>query len=146
MKKGKITPEIHKKMVDMRKGGATYKEIEKSLGIGRWSCLNYLKNVSVDESFIKKEWKKAEEEAIDFLQKKGFGDIHNLNRLCPSPHWDVLARKDKQWWLVDVTISSGKTIGAKIPFTVKEYQHSILYKNIENGEWKLIKVSFEDFD
>jgi len=139
----RITEEILKKMVEMRKAGATYRTIEQALGVSRWACIRYLRNVKPEPSAIEKAWKKAEADAIRFLKKKGFSDIHNLNRICPSPHWDFLARKKRQWWLIDVTISERKKIGAKIPYFVDGYEHAILYRNLNDGSWRLVRLSYE---
>jgi len=137
----RITKEILEKMRELRKKGFTYREISTTLGVSKWSCIRYLKNIEVKKSAIEEEWRKAEEEAITLLKKKGFKEIHNLNKIAPSPYWDILAKKDNKWWLIDVTISSNKTIGAKIPYTTNGYIHAILYKDINTLEWKLVKLS-----
>ena len=140
----KITDEILKKMREMRKAGATYREIQNALGISRWACIRYLKDIKVDRSAVEKAWKEAEKKAIEYLWKKGFDEIHNLNEICPSPYWDILAKKDGEWWLIDVTISEGKKLGAKIPYFVDKYRHAILYRYLDRGEWKLVSLSIKE--
>ena len=127
----------------MRQRGATYKEIQRELTVSKWACLAYLKGVKVEQSAVEKMWRKAEKEAIGYLASKGFGDLHDLNEICPTPYWDILARKEEVWWLIDVTISEGKKIGAKIPYFVDGYIHAILYRNINDKKWKLIKLTYE---
>lgn len=140
----KITSEILEKMKEMRRQGATYREIEDVLNVSRWACITYLKDVKPEEPAIIKEWKKAEEDAFSYLKEKGFTDLHNLNTISPSPYWDILARKNEEWWLIDVTISEGKKLGAKIPRLIDGYIHAILYRNIENNTWKLVKLTYEE--
>ena len=142
----KITKEVLDKMVEMRKKGHTYNEIMRALGVSKWACIHYLKDVKVEKSAIEEEWRKAEIEAIDYLKSLGFTDIHDLNKICPSPYWDILARKDNEWWLIDVTVSANKSIGGKIDRFIDGYIHAILYKNLNTGEWKFIKLSYEEVE
>lgn len=141
---GKITEDVLEKMIDMRKKGATYKEISEALGVSKWACIRYLKDIKPEPSAVEKAWRQAEIEAMNYLKEKGFTEVHDLNKICPSPYWDILAKKDDRWWLIDVTISEGKKVGAKIPYFVDGYIHAILYRNINNGEWKLVKLSYEE--
>jgi len=131
-------------MVEMRKAGATYREIMQALGVSKWACIRYLRDIKPEPSAVEKAWKQAEMEAIEFLKERGFSDIHNLNNICPSPYWDLLAKKDGKWWLIDVTISEGKRVGAKIPYFVDGYEHAILYRNINDGTWRLVRLSYEE--
>lgn len=142
----KITEEILKKMIKLRKQGATYKKIMQILGVSKWACINYLKGIEVEKSAVEKAWRKAELEAQEFLREQGFTEIHDLNRICPSPYWDLLAKKGDGWWLIDVTISEGKSIGAKIPRVVSGYTHAILYRDLNGNKWKLVKITFEDVE
>jgi len=142
----KITEDILKKMIELRKKGYTYGKISQALGVSKWACIRYLKDIKLEPSAVEKAWKKAEIEAINYLKEKGFVEIHNLNSICPSPYWDILAKKENKWWLIDVTISGGKQIGAKIPYFVKGYIHAILYRDINNKNWKLVKLSFEEIE
>jgi len=146
MGRPRINQETLNKMCELRKQGLTYKEIMDSLGVSKWACVNYLKDVEVEASAIEAEWRKAEKEAAEFLQRMGFTDIHDLNAICPSPYWDVLARRDGQWWLIDVTVSPRKQIGGKVPFTVEGYMHAILYKNVNTGDWKLVRIIMEEVE
>jgi len=140
----KITEEVLEKMRKMRRQGATYSEIQKALNVSRWACITYLKGIKAEKSAVEEAWRKAERDALDYLASRGFQELHNLNKICPSPYWDILAKKDDTWWLIDVTISEGKKMGAKIPYFVDDYTHAILYRNINNNEWKLIKLSFKE--
>ena len=139
----KITDELLKKMWEMRQHGMPYAGIQKALGISKWACITYLKDIKVEQSAVEKAWRKAEKEALSYLKTKGFKDLHDLNNICPIPYWDILARKDAVWWLIDVTISEGKRVGAKIPYFVDSYIHAVLYRNINSDKWKLVKLSYE---
>jgi len=139
----KITDEVLGKMQEMRRSGAGYDEIQKVLNISKWSCINYLRGIKVTKSAVEKAWRKAEKDASDYLSLNGFEELHDLNKICPSPYWDILGKKKEQWWLIDVTISQGKRIGAKIPYFIDGYIHAVLYRNLNNNEWKLVKLSYE---
>ena len=140
----KITKEILDKMATMRKAGATYREIGETLNVSKWACIRYLKDVEIERSAIEKEWRKAEVDAVDYLKERGFMELHDLNKIAPSPYWDIMAKKEGEWWLIDVTVSEGKRIGAKIPYFVDGYVHSILHKSVWKNEWKLIKLHYEE--
>ena len=138
----KTTEKLYNEMVRMRKGGATYSEIQETLKVSKWQCMNYLKSVKVDKHFVQKEWEKAEEEANKVLIKTGYSHIVNLNNICPSPYWDYYAEKNKEKWLIDVTINVRKNIVDKILHTVKGYEHAILLK--QDDRWKFIKLKYEE--
>jgi len=140
----RITEDVLKKMREMRKAGYTYREIRNALGVSEWACIRYLRDIEVTRSAVGKAWKEAEKKAIKFLQEKGFEEIHDLNKISPSPYWDILAKKDGKWWLIDVTISEGKKLGAKIPYFVDGYIHAILYRYLNNGGWKLVALSVKE--
>lgn len=67
-----------------------------------------------------------------------------MNAFSPSSYWDLLAKRESKWWLVDVTVSATKQIGGKIPSTVEGYIHAILYKNMHTSEWKLVRIILEE--
>lgn len=129
-------------MQKLRKKGTTYKEISNTLGVSKWACITYLKDIEIESSAIEKEWKKAEKDSVDFLAQKGFKEIHDLNKICPTPYWDILAKRDNKWFLIDVTVSPRKQISGKIPYVVDNYNHAILFKNINTNKWKFVKISF----
>jgi hypothetical protein len=139
----KITPDIKEKMVEMRTRGATYIEIQTALGVSKERCIAYLKDIpqTNQESAMEEDWKIAETEARQMLEKFGFKNIHNLNSICAfPPYWDYLAEKDG-WWLIDVTINGQKSIAAKRESLVDNYTHAILLKT--NETWKLIKLQMQ---
>jgi len=140
----KITSDVLEAMSLRRRAGATYKEIEDELGVSHWACINYLRDIEVEESAVDKAWKEAEKAAASFLVEKGFVDIHDLNAFSPCGYWDILARKDDIWWLIDVTVSSTKTISGKIPKMVDGYRHAILFRDLTKQTWSLIKVTYEE--
>jgi len=140
----KITDEVLEKMREMRRQGATYEGIHKALGVSKWACTAYLKGIAVEQSAIETAWRKAEKDALGYLETRGFEDLHDLNRICPTPYWDILARKDNIWWLIDVTVSEGKRVGAKIPYFVDNYTHAVLYRHINGDKWKLVKLSYDE--
>jgi len=142
----RITEEILEKMREMRRAGATYDEIQKALNISKWACINYLRGIKTTKSAVEKAWRKAENEAFEYLTSKGFEELHDLNKICPSPYWDILGKKKGECWLIDVTISEGKRIGAKIPYFVDGYVHAVLYRNINDKKWKLVKLSYEEVE
>jgi hypothetical protein len=141
----RITTEIKNKMIQMRESGATYSEITAALGVTKERCVAYLKDIKLNTqmvSAITKEWKQAELQAVDALDKMMFTDIHNLNAICSTiSSWDYLAKRGNKWWLIDVTINGQKSIAAKRDVTVENYEHAILLKT--DTEWKLIKIMME---
>jgi hypothetical protein len=141
-----ITPEIKRRMVEMREGGATYPQIISELGVTKERCIAYLKNIIPREnqmSAMSKEWQMAEKEARFILNEMGFSEIHNLNDLCSfPPYWDYLAKQNNQWWLIDVTINGQKSVAAKRDATVEGYNHAILLKS-NDKEWKLIQIEMK---
>jgi len=141
-----ITPEIKKRMIEMREGGATYSQITSELGVTKERCIAYLKDIIPNNnqiSAMSKEWQSAEMEAKSVLHEMQFSEIHNLNDLCSFPPcWDYLAKCNNQWWLIDVTINGQKSIAAKRDVTVEGYNHAILLK-FNNKEWKLIQIEMK---
>jgi len=70
-------------MIDARKKGATYMEIEARFNVSRWTTLRYLKNIESEIVVADVLWKQAEAKAEEFLADKGFVDIINLNVISP---------------------------------------------------------------
>lgn len=128
-------------MVEMRKKGHTYKNIEETLGVSKWACITYLRSIPIDRSWIEKEWRKAEEEAKGLLEKHGFLHIVNLNEICPSPYWDYYCEKDGERWLIDVTINTQKNTVAKHSVAVKDHHCAILLK--KNEKWELYEINMK---
>ena len=131
-------------MKTLRLAGESYVEIGRGVGVSKTTVIHYLRDLRIEEGVIAEEWRKAEKEAFGFLRRNGFSDIHNLNEFSPSAYWDLLARRESEWWLVDVTVSATKQIGGKIPSTVEGYIHAILYKNMHTSEWKLVRIILEE--
>ncbi len=128
-------------MVSLRKRGATYNDIMRTLNISKWACINYLKDIKPDKSFIEKEWEKAEREAEKILKRNGFTRLLNLNKISPSSYWDYYAEKGKKRWLIDVTVNKQKDTLSKAYHTVEGYNHAILLKN--NSNWEFIELNFK---
>ena len=144
----KISEETLARMRELRKAGYSYTYIERALGISRWSSIQYLRDLEPEgeKSAITTEWKNAEYEAKAYLSKRGFQDIHDLNTISPSPFWDILARRENMWWLIDVTVSATKSVGAKIRYTVDGYVHAILYRDMNTKNWTLMRLTLEPVD
>ena len=140
----KITPDILKKMQEMRKQGATYSEIQTALGVTKERCMAYLKDIEPgsQDSAMTVDWQVAEAEAFPILEKMGFSHIVNLNEICNvAPYWDYYAEKGIERWLIDVTINGQKSMMAKQDRCVIGYNHAILLKN--TTQWKLIELKAE---
>ena len=135
----KITSEINKKMIAMREEGASYNQIVSALGVSKWACRQYLGDVIVDPSWVEEAWKKAEEEAATLLIEHGFTDLLNLNLICPQATWDYYAKKDNNWWLIDVTVNNSKDIGRKITQMIDGIRAAILLK--KEGSWAFFEVT-----
>ncbi len=139
-----ITPDILKRMKDLRSAGATYAQICSTLGVTKERCVAYLKNVPTDslQNALTAEWQTAEKEAITILEKMGFSHIVNLNEICNiNPYWDYYCEKGIERWLIDVTINGQKSIAVKQDSCVEGYNHAILFKN--TTQWKLIILRAE---
>ena len=126
-------------MEEMRREGAAYSEIIAKLGVSKWACIRYLKDIEIERSMVEEEWREVEIEAAQVLEKHGFKRIIDLNKLCPSAYWDYIAEKDAEKWLIDVTINSRKDVGQKIARMVEGYNAAILLKR--NGVWEFFEIS-----
>lgn len=136
----KITQELLDKMTVLRQAGASYSEIMERLGVTKWSCTHYLRDIAVGPGEDRGvEWKKAENEAPAVLKVEGFEDILDLNGICNMPAWDYYAKKNGERWLIDVTVNPHKSINDKagrIPFG---FHGAILYKG--DGHWNMMELS-----
>jgi hypothetical protein len=140
----KVTQEILTRMKEMRMQGATYSEIQNTLGVSKGQCMTYLKDLVFDnpECAMTIDWKVAEDEAVGILTQMGYSHIVNLNEICNiAPYWDYYAEKENERWLIDVTINGQKSISAKQERCVEGYTHAILLKTAT--QWKLIELKAE---
>ncbi len=129
-------------MIQLRKNGYSYPKIMDQLHVSKWQCMNYLKDIEVEEEWVTQEWKRVEDEAEGILADMGFTHIVNLNRICNvAPHWDYYAWKKDGGWLVDVTINTQKSIMEKQVRGYDGFNLAILYKDSE--EWRLLRLSTE---
>lgn len=141
MRKG-LSKEKVEKMKEMRLSGSSYREIARNLDVSRWSCQKYLRDIDVDESWIEKKWKEAQDEAGRILEKKGYENILDLNKITPSSHWDYYCTKNDEKWLIDVTINHSKNLVDKALRRLEGFEHAVLLK--ENGEWNMLKINIEE--
>jgi len=137
MRKGKVTKELLKKLMAARKAGSTYSQIENEFGVSRWTTIRYLKGVE-PRIAPSGNWKAAEQEAANELDKRGFKIILNLNEVCPFPFWDYYVVKDEDKWLIDVTVNKYKSVVDKSHRMVTGYRCAVLYKN--GSEWELMEI------
>ena len=136
-----ITQEIFNEMVRMRKEGKTHAEIMAELGVSKWACTNHLKGIEPVQSWTKKVWRAAEEEARKVLIEMGFTHIIDLNAVCNvAPFWDYAAELGEEKWLIDVTTNQYKSLAEKQSKGVEGFSLGILYKD---HEWRLIKIASE---
>jgi hypothetical protein len=123
----RVTQDLLDKMVAARKKGATYQEIEAMFNVSRWTTLHYLKGIEQEVTVAEELWKQAEEKAELFLSKRGFTDIINLNLICPTGYFDILATKVNHKWLIDVTINESKDLASKSMRVIPNYRCGVLY-------------------
>lgn len=138
--KGKVTKEILEQMKSDRFAGLTYSQIEQKYNVGRWVTIHYLKGIELQEGVAVELWKQAETIAIDLLTKKGFHHFINLNEICPTCYFDIYAEKEKDRWLIDVTINESKDIVAKSMRLVEGYRCAILYVDKGLKESMLVEL------
>lgn len=117
----KITKELLNQMIEARKRGNTFAEIEKKFKVSRWTTIHYLSDIIIEPL-----WKKYEEKVRNVLTDYGFIDIIDLNIICPASHFDILATKDNEKWLIDVQISEPKCLPVKTTRKIPEYRCVIL--------------------
>jgi hypothetical protein len=140
MRRGKITEELLNKLIEARKNGLSYTEIEKQFNVSRWVTIKYLKNINVEQSVSTSLWKKAEQKADFILKKYGFKDILDLNKISPNSYFDKLCFKNNEKWLVDVTINESKDLANKTLRVVEGFRCAILYINHNLNEWRLFEL------
>jgi hypothetical protein len=139
----KITKDVLDAMVAMRKKGVSYKNIGEKLGVSKWSCTQYLRNIEVDRSAIEIEWRQAEEEAASVLTKNGFTNLINLNTISPSPYWDYYAERLGNRYLIDVTINQHKNLVDKSLRTVDGFKHVVLLRESPD-HWKFLEITLKE--
>jgi hypothetical protein len=138
----RITKETHDKMVEMRKMGAPYSEIQAAFKVSKWACINHLREVEFEQDWVSEEWQQAETEGAAVLESMGFSHILDLNQICNvAPYWDYFAERGGEKWLIDVTVNTQKSLVEKQSRGVEGFNLGILYKN--TSEWKLLKISAE---
>lgn len=139
----KISPEILKEMRKLRKKGLSYNEIINQIGVSKWACIQYLRDIKVNQSAIEIAWKTAEKAANEVLKQKGFTHVLNLNDICSSPYWDYYGFKDNKRFLIDVTINQGKNLVAKSLQKITGFNHIVLLK--KGDEWKFIEIQTKEY-
>lgn len=136
----KISTETIEKMKQDRRAGATYKQIEQRYNVSRWATITYLRGIELNKSFAETLWKKAEQVSKEYLEKKGFAHILDLNQISPQSFFDIYAEKGKDKWLIDVTINESKDLVAKTLRMVKGFRCAILYVNHELDNFKFVEL------
>jgi len=139
-----LSKEKVEKMKEMRKEGASYREIESALDVSRWSCQKYLQDIEVDESYIEKKWKEAQNQAREVLQERDFENILDLNKITSDAHWDYYCTKKGKRWLIDVTINQEKNLVDKALRRVEGFKHGILLR--EDGSWKMLRIDVSEIE
>lgn len=145
-KRKKVTEELLSEMIDARKSGSTLPEIESRFGVSRWTTLHYLKDVVIEKGVAEALWRKAEKKAIEILVKKGFIDIIDLNVICPTGFFDILATKDGSKWLIDVTINESKDLATKSIRVIPQYRCAVLYMSHNMEDYRLVELKEIDFE
>lgn len=140
MAKQKITQKILDEMIEARKRGATFADIEAQFKVGRWTTTHYLKGMKTEESIAEPLWKKAEKKAKEILSENGFTDIIDLNVICPTGYFDILATKKSEKWLFDVTINEAKDLATKSMRIIPEYRCAILYISHDLNDYRLMEL------
>lgn len=136
----KITKEKADNIIAARKRGLSYKRLSEEFGISKWWCINNLRGIEIDKSWVEEQWRTAEKEAEEVLKKEGFYHILNLNLVCPnSPYWDYYAEKDNERWLFDVTINQSKNLVSKSLRAIDGFKMAVLIK--DKDRWKLMEIS-----
>lgn len=66
----KITQQKLDEMIEAKKKGATYVEIEARFNVSRWVTIHYLKNIQQEITVAEELWKQAEKKQNIFYLKK----------------------------------------------------------------------------
>lgn len=146
MKKTKVTKELLFKLIEARKLGMTYEQIEREFKVSKWTCIHYLRDIEFERDYEGggiEEWLKIEKQAREVLEQKGFINVLDLNLISNSPYWDYYAEREGKKWLIDVTIDSQKCIVRKISRMIEGFECAILYKN---KNWELIQIEVTKID
>ena len=136
----KLTQDKLDAMIDARKKGATYMEIEARFNVSRWTTIHHLKQIETEVAVADVLWKQAETVAETFLSHRGFVDIINLNVICPTGYFDILATKDNKKWLIDVTINEAKDLAAKSIRVIPEYRCAVMYITHDLKTHRLVEL------
>jgi len=99
-----------------------------------------LKKIKKDDSASSRLWKAAEQKAIEYLTNRDYSDIINLNEISPQSHFDLLCRKDSEWWLIDTTINENKDLAKKTIRVVKNFRCAILYVSHDLNDFILVEL------
>ena len=137
----KVDPEVYKKIIEDRKKGATYSDIITKYGVGKWWCINHLREI---KPLVEKDtqWKQIEDEAQKVLEDMDFKHILNLNLVANCPYWDYYAEKNQEKWLFDVTINGQKNLIEKGLRLVEGFKSAVLIKR--NEKWKLLEIKISE--
>lgn len=123
-------------MIDLRKQGHSYVQIEKIVGVSRYSTISYLKDIPIDNGLKRDAWKEIEDQGMQYLADKGFSNIINLNEISnQNSSWDYYGTKDGKEYLFDTTIDDRKPITKKIESLKNGYIGIILYYSFSKEEF-----------
>lgn len=142
----KVTPTLLFRMVKARKrNGWTYSKIQDAFNVGQWSVINYLRNIKPDKGAIlgyENLRKILEKRAMEILVNDKFTDIINLGEICPKGHFDFIAFKGKDKWLISVTVGNPQELRNKSTFlrVIPGFICAILYMVDEFGPYNLIEL------
>lgn len=109
---------------------------------GKWKTIRCLKKIETQQNIVDALWKQAEKKAPEFLKENKFTHIIDLNKISPQSHFDYYAEKEKDKWLIDVTINKSKDLIEKRLRLVDGYRCAILY--IDNTLQKVRLVELKE--
>lgn len=135
---GPVSADLAAKIIQDRTEGLTYTELAKKYSVSKWWCIQHLRSIKPNLSWLEAKWRSAENDGEQLLHTLGYSHIINLNRLCPSPYWDYYAEKDGQRWLFDVTINGAKDLIDKGLRAIEGFNHAVLLK-ADTG-WQFIEI------
>jgi len=123
----RLSEETKEKMIEMRKSGYTYLQIENKLGVSRWSTMKYLGDMNFTDP-PSDEWLKREKETVEYLEVHGFENIIDLNEVAnTNSAWDFFFFLDGKKYLIDTTINDQKPIRGKLDVLPENHIAIILY-------------------
>ena len=115
-------------MIELRKQGHSYRQIENILDVSRYSTITYLKDIQINNTSKRDAWKEIEDQGMQYLKDCGFENIINLNKISnQNSSWDYYGTKNGQEYLFDTTIDDRKPIIKKIESLKDGYIGVILY-------------------